>query len=213
MREKIKIKTIGATKCAWTLHISTKRTVVVPGYQCIWLLHFYKRKWVVSLLMTSLNEHFLGKYSGMGSLCCIPVPLLPQKMMSLLCSWSIYHLASPGMVAALNHQWNFHQFSPWLKPNLNRMYVVTYFGGTRSERTICLINYNRIAYVVHFDIFKCHIGGCTATRWVSPCLNPNTIHGPCHGAVSDNKAPHISFIRVSSQTSNAVLHYMLWITG
>ena len=80
----------------------------------------------------------------------------------------------------------------------------TYHGSARGERTICLVDYNGIGHIVHDSVLKCHIGGCTATWGVSPCLNPNAICGTSHGTIPDQKSTHISFIPISSQTSNAI---------
>jgi hypothetical protein len=80
----------------------------------------------------------------------------------------------------------------------------TYHGSARREWTICLIDYNGIGHVVHDNVLKCHVGGCTASWRVGPGLDPNAIWGTCHGTISDHKSAYISLIPISSQTSDAM---------
>ncbi len=76
----------------------------------------------------------------------------------------------------LCYQGDFHQYQE-TKTMAAKMAsaLKTYHGSARREWTICLIDYNGIGHVVHDNVLKCHVGGCTASWRVGPGLDPNAI--------------------------------------
>lgn len=78
----------------------------------------------------------------------------------------------------------------------------SHLGSTRHEWAIGLINYNGVGHIVHDDVLECHVGCFTAIWRVSPCLDPDAVCSPCHGAIFNHKPTYIFFIRIFSQASN-----------
>lgn len=112
------------------------------------------------------------------------------------------------MVPAVFTRWHLIRTEKLKSRNKGKRYATCFmevslmqFGYLRSasgEWTIGLIDYDRISHVVHDNVFECHIRGSTASWRVSPCLDPNSIGGACHGAVLHYESADISFVRIFS---------------
>lgn len=144
-------------------------------------------KWHVFLQMTIPSEHLQDICSDTDFHCYIPMKLQLQMMTFPLYSWNKYHLVSPETVPAKGFQSSSISIKiVAVMEYLERQVLRTHCGSARSEWTIRLIYNNRIGHIVHDNFLKCHIGGCAASRRISPCLNPDAIRSIAHFAVFDN---------------------------
>lgn len=86
----------------------------------------------------------------------------------------------------------------------------TYIERARGQRTVGLVDDDRIRHVVHPYALEGHVGGDAAVGGVGPRLDPNAIGRPSHVAVLHRDSAHVAFVPISSQTSHATIEGKMW---